>query len=137
MVLSVICSEGLPFLDPESIRRLAAGTFFGAERTLAWQKACQEWPRGDLPADFTAPVRADVPVLILSGRLDPVTPPYWGEHVAAFLPRARQVVFAASSHFPDSACASGLVTQFLEQGHAEGLDTRCAESETRPPFVLP
>jgi pimeloyl-ACP methyl ester carboxylesterase len=137
MFLSVMCSEGLPFIDPESIRRLAAGTFFGAERTLAWHRACQEWPRGDLPADFAAPVRADVPVLILSGHLDPVTPPYWGEQVAAFLPRARQVVFAASSHFPDGACASGLVTRFLEQGHAEGLDTRCAESETRPPFALP
>lgn len=137
MFLSVMCPEALSFLDPESIRRLAAGTFFGPERTLAWQKACREWPRGDLPADFAAPVRADVPVLILSGRLDPVTPPYWGEQIAAFFPRARQIVFAASSHFPDGGCASGLVARFLEQGQPGRLDTRCAESETRPPFVLP
>lgn len=137
MFLSVMCSEGLLLIDPDSVRRLAAGTFFGPERTLAWQRACQEWPRGDVPADFAAPVRADVPVLILSGRLDPVTPPYWGEQVAAFLPRARQAVFAASSHFPDGDCAAGLVARFLEQGHAENLDVRCAQAEIRPPFALP
>jgi pimeloyl-ACP methyl ester carboxylesterase len=77
-----------------------------------------------------------VPVLILSGRLDPVTPPSWGEQVAAFLPHSRQVVFAASSHFPDGPCASGLVTRFLEHASVAGLDTRCAETETRPPFVI-
>ncbi|HEX9944897.1 MAG TPA: alpha/beta fold hydrolase [Thermoanaerobaculia bacterium] len=137
MFLSVICSEWAPFLDAESVRRLASGTFFGPERTLAWLEACREWPRGDLPADFAAPVRADLPVLLLSGRLDPATPPYWGEQVAAFLPNARQVVFPASSHFPEGGCASALVARFLDQGHAAGLDTRCAETETRPPFALP
>jgi pimeloyl-ACP methyl ester carboxylesterase len=137
MFLSVFCSETAPFLDPAAVQRLGAGTFFGPERTLAWLRACREWPRGDLPGDTAAPVRAAVPVLILSGRLDPVTPPYWGEQVAAFLPNARQVVFAASSHFPDGACAGGLAARFLDQGSAAGLDARCAETETRPAFVLP
>jgi pimeloyl-ACP methyl ester carboxylesterase/membrane protease YdiL (CAAX protease family) len=137
MFLTVVCSEWAPFVDPAAVRRLGEGTFFGSERTLAWLSACREWPRSDLPADFAAPVRSDVPALILSGRLDPVTPPYWGEQVATFLPKARQVVFAASSHFPESPCASALVAKFLEQGTAMTLDTRCAASETRPPFVVP
>ena len=136
MFLSVFCSETAPFLDPAAVERLAAGTFFGAERTLSWLRACREWPRGEVPADFAAPVRADVPVLILSGRLDPVTPPFWGEQVAALLPQSRQVVFAASSHFPDGPCASGLAARFLEQASLAGLDSRCAESEIRPPFVV-
>jgi pimeloyl-ACP methyl ester carboxylesterase len=136
MFLSVFCAETAPFIDPAAVERLAAGTFFGAERTLAWLRACREWPRGDVPADFAAPVRSDVPVLILSGRLDPVTPPYWGEQVAASLPKSRQVVFTASSHFPDGPCASGLAARFLEQASAAGLDSRCAESEIRPPFVV-
>lgn len=136
MFLSVFCSETAPFLDPAAVQRLGDGTFFGPERTLAWLRACREWPRGDLPG-HAAPVRSGVPVLILSGRLDPVTPPYWGEQVAAFLSNSRQVVFAASSHFPDGACAGGLAARFLDQGSAAGLDARCAETETRPAFVLP
>jgi pimeloyl-ACP methyl ester carboxylesterase len=136
MFLSVFCTEGAPFVDPAAVQRLSEGTFFGAERTLAWLRACREWPLGDVPADFAAPVRSAVPVLILSGRLDPVTPPSWGEQVAVFLPQSRQVVFAASSHFPDGPCASGLVVRLLERASVVGLDARCAETETRPPFVI-
>jgi len=136
MFLSVLCSETAPFLDPAAVERLGEGTFFGAARTLAWLRACREWPRADLPPDATSPIRATVPVLLLSGRLDPVTPPYWGEQVAAFLPNARQVVFAASSHFPDGPCAAALTAQVLEKSSTAGLDLRCAETETRPPFVL-
>jgi pimeloyl-ACP methyl ester carboxylesterase len=137
MFLSVFCSETAPFLDTAAVKRLAEGTFFGAERTLTWLQACREWPRGDIPADFAAPVKVDVPVLILSGRLDPVTPPSWGEQVATFLPKSRQVVFNASSHFPDGPCASGLAARFIEQASVAGLEARCAESEVRPAFVLP
>lgn len=137
MFLSVICSEWMPYVDEASLRRLSEGTFFGPETGLGWLQACRSWPRADLPADFAAPARADVPVLLLSGRLDPVTPPHWGEQVALFLPGARQIVFAASSHFPTGDCASGLAAQFVEQADAARLDARCAASEVRPPFVLP
>ena len=136
MFLTVVCSEWMPYVDEESLRRLAEGTFLGSDIPVEWLRSCRGWPRADLPADFAAPVRADVPVLLLSGRLDPVTPPQWGEQVALFLPRARQIVFAASSHFPSGECASGLVARFVEQADAAGLDTRCAQTEVRPPFIL-
>jgi pimeloyl-ACP methyl ester carboxylesterase len=134
--LSIFCSEAAPFVDPAAVQRLAAGTFFGGGRTLSWLRACAEWPRADVPTDLATPVRAATPVLLLSGRLDPVTPPYWGEQVAAFLPNARQILFAASSHFPDSPCASELVARFLDAGSTAGLDARCAAAETRPPFLV-
>ncbi|HWM94131.1 MAG TPA: alpha/beta fold hydrolase [Thermoanaerobaculia bacterium] len=137
MFLTVICSELMGFVGEASIRRMAEGTLFGPETTLGWLQNCREWPRADPPPDFAAPVRSDVPVLLLSGRLDPVTPPHWGEQVAVFLPRARQIVFAASSHFPEGDCASGLVAQFVEQASTARLNARCAESEVRPPFLLP
>jgi pimeloyl-ACP methyl ester carboxylesterase len=137
MFLTVVCSEWMRFVDEASIRRLGEGTLFGPERVLGWLKSCGAWPRADLPPDFAAPVRADVPVLLLSGRVDPVTPAHWGEQVAMFLPHARQIVFAASAHFPTGDCASGLVAQFVDQANAARLDARCAQSEVRPPFVLP
>ena len=50
------------------------------------------WPRGRVPENYGEPVRADVPVLLLSGTHDPVTPPRWGAEAARHLPRALHVV---------------------------------------------
>jgi hypothetical protein len=71
----------------------------------------------------------------LTGALDPVTPPYWGEQVALSWPGSRLVVFAASSHFPDNECAASLVHTFVASGDARRLDASCATSERRPPFA--
>ncbi|MEZ5366162.1 MAG: alpha/beta hydrolase [Bryobacterales bacterium] len=53
-------------------------------------KPCENWPRGAVPENYREPVRSDKPVLILSGELDPVTLPRWGELVQQSLPNARQ-----------------------------------------------
>ena len=39
------------------------------------QSLCEVWPRGPIDADLHAPLKSDVPVLLLSGGNDPVTPP--------------------------------------------------------------
>jgi pimeloyl-ACP methyl ester carboxylesterase len=43
-------------------------------------------------------VKSDVPVLILSGGLDPVTPPANGAEVAKSLPRSRHIVAQGYGH---------------------------------------
>ncbi len=43
-------------------------------------------------------VRSDVPTLLLSGALDPVTPPRWGEEVLRGLGNARHVVAPGAGH---------------------------------------
>ena len=40
---------------------------------------CSSWPRGPIDSDFHAPLHSDVPVLLLSGSDDPVTPPAYAE----------------------------------------------------------
>ena len=64
-------------VDDERVRSLA-------RRTIA---VCDEWPQGTCPADFVQPVESDVPVLLLSGGLDPVTPPAYAAEVAKNLAR--------------------------------------------------
>jgi len=74
--------------------------------------------------------------LILSGALDPATPPSWGEEVARELPRARHVVVPNAAHNVSfSGCVPDLIADFLEAGAAEGLDTACVEAIRTPPFV--
>ena len=54
--------------------------------------ACKDWPRGEVPADFHQPVRSDVPVLLISGPYDPVTPPQFAEQVIKQLSHGRHLI---------------------------------------------
>ena len=79
---SVTCAEDVPRITPPASRSALAGAARRgalAERALA---VCDVWPRGTAPADAATPVASDMPVLILSGGLDPVTPPAYGAEVA-------------------------------------------------------
>ena len=76
-------------------------------------------------------------MLVLSGDLDPVTPPVWGESVLKQLKNARHVVVPGTGHGARSTgCGGRLVRQFLEQGSAQTLDTSCTQSMRRPPFFV-
>ncbi|HVF88738.1 MAG TPA: alpha/beta hydrolase [Blastocatellia bacterium] len=136
MHLSVVCAEDVPFITEEMIERETAGTYYGAYRIKSYMKACAEWPRGKVPADFLNPIKSDVPVLMISGDLDPVTPPWLAEAAVRHLPNGRQVVIRDASHSSLSDCARGLISEFFSKGTAKGLDASCTEGIRRPPFVV-
>ncbi|HTS64698.1 MAG TPA: alpha/beta hydrolase [Candidatus Acidoferrales bacterium] len=123
--LSVTCSEDVPIIVPEMAARETAGTFLGDLRIRDQQAACAQWPRGDVPADLHVPVHSAVPVLLMSGYRDPVTPPAFAERVAAQLPNSLHVVFPDASHGSRGECGRDLMTSFLERGSVRGLDTSC------------
>lgn len=137
MFMSVTCAEDVPFIDPEEARRLAEGTFLGPYRVEQQREACAVWPRGEVPEGFTDPVRSEAPVLILSGYRDPVTPPKWGESVAAHLPNGRHVVLRHGFHAGMGECEGGLMNRFLIEGSAAGLDASCAERDPEDPWLMP
>lgn len=137
MSLSVGCAEdahrlGAAAGDPE-IR----ATFMGDGAVRGFAAACDRWPGGAVPPAFQQPVRAATPVLLLSGRYDPATPPGWGAQVARTLPQALHLVMPGVSHSPFPSCAQDIMTAFVERGGAAGVDTSCVQSLARPPFRLP
>jgi pimeloyl-ACP methyl ester carboxylesterase len=136
MLMCVTCSEDIPRIDPDDIPRLTDGTFLGGGRVRRQMEACAIWPRGDVPADYAEPVSVDVPVLLLSGEYDPVTPPRWGEQAARHLPRSLHVVVPTTHSF-GSPCIAQISRGFLDRGSVEGLDTSCVEHMSRPRFELP
>ncbi|MCK4873320.1 MAG: alpha/beta fold hydrolase [Phycisphaerales bacterium] len=135
MLLCVTCSEDIARIDPELIGPLTEGTFSGPGRVQRQMEACEVWPRSDLPEGFAEPVCVDVPVLILSGSLDPVTPPEWGELLAAQLPRSRHVI-VPGAHGVLGPCVNSIVQEFLELVNVEDLDTSCVRRMGLGPFVL-
>lgn len=134
MYLSVDCAEAVPRIGSGDLARADAESFLGGERARQRMRACEAWPRGELPEGFHGPVRSDVPALVLAGGLDPTIPEAWVDTVASWLPESRAVVFPNRGHSlgPNSAgpCLGGLVTDFLESPVPGALDVSCArESE--------
>jgi len=101
-------------------------------------RACQDWPVPEFPAGYFEPVLSDVPVLLLAGGMDPVTPAAWAEQVSRTLSRSRLIVFEDLGHVPfgieHMECYDQLVASFLDRGNAAALDTSCIAGMTAPPF---
>lgn len=75
MYLCVTCTETIPYIDYAEARALAQGTFMGTYRLDQQKNACDWWMRGEHPANFHEMYLMNIPTLILSGEIDPVTPP--------------------------------------------------------------
>ena len=98
LYLSVTCAEDLPGSDADVATRLAEGTYLGDYRYRQQRAACDQWIAGAVTEDFHTDVVSDVPALLVSGALDPVTPPESGEAVAARLKNSLHVVLPFGAH---------------------------------------
>jgi pimeloyl-ACP methyl ester carboxylesterase len=136
--LSVTCTEDVPFISSKA-ESMAAGTFGGSYRLDQQRAACREWTRGVVSSAHRQPTTAAVPALLLSGELDPVTPPSGGEEVARHLPNARHVVIRNNGHPIGNAevCIGKMIGELLDRGSAAAVDSRCAAEIPAPPFVIP
>jgi len=133
MQWSVICAE-----DADRYKEGGAdGTLLGPDVARMFFAACATWPHGGRPEDFTAPLKSDLPVLLLSGEFDPVTPPRFAEQVLQTLPNGRHLVLRGQAHGTMGlGCMPKLLGQFLESTDAKGLDASCLDSMTYvPPFT--
>lgn len=93
MLLSVSCAEHLPYIDDKTLAKETANTFLGDLRVKEQQEACRQWVRGAVPKDVHQLVKSNVPVLLISGARDSVTPPAFAERVAKQLPNSLHIVF--------------------------------------------
>lgn len=137
---SVVCAEDMPLLERSPA---APAGDFGAALTDPYIQACAGWPRGGVAADFYRVPASPAPVLLLSGAIDPVTPPRHGQRVAQALgSHARHVVVPNAGHgVMGLGCLRDLVFRFVDAESdtaALALDTGCAQGVPRPPvFGLP
>lgn len=137
MFYSVICAEDLPWIDDLKSRRDAAGTFLGDSTADMYEMVCsgREW--GIVTENYHAPVRSGVPALVLSGNLDPVTPPRWGDKLVETLSNARHVVVPGLGHGAGAAgCVPDLIERFLRDAAVAALDDACVQELQRPPFFV-
>ncbi|MFL6229537.1 MAG: alpha/beta hydrolase [Pyrinomonadaceae bacterium] len=140
MYLSVTCAEDVPLIDLREAERVSRDTFFGDYRVRQQRRACRSWRRATLPAGYEQPVASNAPVLVLSGYMDPVTPPAWGAEVASHFPQGRNVVIRHHAHVPvglsNIECLDRVTLDFLQRASVAGLDTSCLDGMLPPPFYV-
>jgi pimeloyl-ACP methyl ester carboxylesterase len=138
LYLSITCAEDVPFVAADAAE-LDAPTFLGGYRVRQQRAACAEWPHGNRPADTQTPVQSAVPVLLLSGTLDPVTPPSNADVVARTLPQSLVIRVPSGGHSPAGLsgldCLRNLQYDFVASASVRHLDTSCVTRIVRPGFV--
>ncbi len=139
MHFSVICAEDAPRMAAAAER---AGADFGNDFGASYARICAAWPRGEVPAAFYTVAPSAAPVLLLSGGLDPATPPRHGERVTAALgPNALHVVVPNAGHgVMGIGCARDLLFRFIDAAtDADALkaDADCLKRIPRPGAFLP
>lgn len=143
MYNSVLCTDVVPFTTEAEVRQIAQqidATYrdYLVINPLILLNTCPEWGSVANPV-ATQPVLSDIPVLLLSGYFDPITPPYYAELVAKGFKNGKLVKIVAGSHGaifsgPSGECGIDLMKHFLDEpGVAQ--DTKCSESPLR--FTLP
>lgn len=136
MFYAVACTEDAPFISTEEAADRANGSSFG-DRTTDFVEICAEWPKGNVSPDFRDPVVSNVPVVILSGDADPITPPIHAEKVADSLTNEIHLVFSGMGHGNfANRCTSKLFEDFIDSASIDGLDTSCVEGIEPPPFFV-
>ncbi len=136
MRFSVLCAEDVPYFDNLSPAGRAEG-YLGDYFVNTFSEICQVWPHRQAPASFKEPVKANVPVLLLSGEADPVTPPANGDLTAQTLPNSLHLVIPAYGHINIfRGCLPQIAARFIESGEVAGLDTGCFQALHPVPFFL-
>jgi pimeloyl-ACP methyl ester carboxylesterase len=135
---SVVCAEDVPYYASARIDRgELARTYIGVQQLDGLVEICKIWPRGLMDADLHQPLNSRVPALILSGELDPVTPPANGERLAREFRDSVHVIAAGQGHGQlATGCVPRLMAEFLDAGTTNGLDVSCTKSIAALPFFL-
>lgn len=142
MFNSVECAEELPFNDLDAAAEAAEGLppqigeamLTGVEQQFV---DCETW--NVQPADplENEPVVSDLPVLVLSGEFDPITPPEWGQAAAEYLSSSFFYTFPGMGHgaVDVDPCPTQIALDFLANPLAEP-DSGCI-AEMQVSFYTP
>jgi len=117
--------------------------FFHNYASQLMQKICADWPLNaeveQLPPEN--PAVADIPVLLLSGALDPITPPSMAASTAREFANNRHLIIPRGGHMNSAkACVQELIDDFITEPALtladDKLTQRCEKENYHQPFIV-
>jgi pimeloyl-ACP methyl ester carboxylesterase len=131
--LAQVVSEGKKALPqvPAAVLKLLPqfGPFFAD---------CPIWNVGKAPASAHAPVKSTVPVLMMGGTFDAITPISWQDDLRPGLKNSQSVAFPGLGHdvLAQSPCAGAVMNAFLTLPR-KPVDQTCVSQMKLPNFITP
>ena len=136
MHASVVCSEDIHRLSTDLSTELET-SYMGRTMFTELSKVCSVWPSTKVEETFSAPISNNIPTLLLSGELDPATPPDWAILAMADMKNAKHLVAPHAAHgVAMQSCANRLVAQLVDEGSTAELDGDCLKEERPRGFYL-
>ena len=133
---AVVCAEDLHRID-DNLKTAIEGSYMASSLYQQIRDACSVWPSNLATDDFFLPVASDIPTLLLSGELDPATPPDWGTMAMAKMTNARHLIAPHASHgVASQTCGNRLVAELVENGDIENIEGDCLEDTSARGFYL-
>ena len=116
---AVLCAEDMTGQSPLSSQRWG-----GLARRF--MDACRGFPAGTVDAEFFEPTVSAVPTLLISGSLDPVTPPSEAERAAQTLSNHRHIVVEGWGHIASPhPCVRRVIARFFETSDPNAQPLAC------------
>ena len=152
MHLSVVCAEDVPAItaaEVDGVRAEAAKSRidgrpnpFAAVYLDQYRHLCAAWPARPVAPDYFTSLAgkpgARVPTLLLSGGIDPATPPAEADRVARVMTNARHLIAPNVAHGVSlQGCAPELIERFIRTADPKTIDGACLAAIPRPPFYVP
>ena len=132
--LAVVCAEDFPRLTPQLLEEDTKGSFLGAPQIMRIGKMCETMSVPAVP--YKEPTVIEAPVLLMSGALDPVTPPRRAEAARKYMKNARHLVVKNGGHIVSPlGCMPRLLRGFLDQPDV-ALKAECLNEIPAPTFQL-
>jgi pimeloyl-ACP methyl ester carboxylesterase len=92
------CASGVTAARAETISREAKTALLEDEANQIFPGVCDSWKAPDLGDEFRSPVKADVPVLFISGTLDARTPVSNAEEYRKGFPNSTHLIIEGAVH---------------------------------------
>jgi pimeloyl-ACP methyl ester carboxylesterase len=139
MHFAVVCAEDFPRLKKSADK---PGADFGGAFAELYADACPRVARGAVPEAFYTMPPAPAATLVLSGGIDPVTPPRHGERAAKALgAKARHVIVPNAGHgVMGIGCMRDVLYRFVDAAsddEALKVEASCVTAIPRPPVFVP
>jgi pimeloyl-ACP methyl ester carboxylesterase len=132
---SVVCSEDV--FDSYPVSETHKNTYLGSAQTDLTKRMCEFWPKGE---GLKAPSKAaiTIPTVMLSGELDPITPPEYAERMSSSFKHVRAYTLPGQGHGVSAiACMPELIHSFVNDPFSYGeLESSCIDQLSAFPFFI-
>jgi pimeloyl-ACP methyl ester carboxylesterase len=128
----VTCAEDAPSATESDRTALTTPGIW--EDLVLDRVACDAWNVQPVDGGRLPTVGGDLPVFVLSGALDPVTPPHFADEITAEFPAATAVVIPSAGHGVAWATPCTQLLSLVYTAHPQQpLDTSCVNELDDPP----